>query len=61
MRGAVGVIICFIWPAIGLTSLAIGLSGLMTVDPEGGLLRTLGGFVGFFAVFALTLMAMSRS
>jgi hypothetical protein len=61
MRGAVGFMLCVLWSVVGLTSLAIALSGFMAADPAGALLRTLGGFVGFFAVFALTLFAMSRS
>ena len=47
--------------ALAMASLWIGLSGLMnpdhTVDHTGGLVRTLGGFVGFFVVFGLTLVA----
>jgi hypothetical protein len=43
-----------------MTSLWIGLSGLLNPDHAGGLLRTLGGFVGFFAVFGLTLVAAAR-
>jgi len=61
MRGPVGFTLCALWLAVGMTSLWIGLSGLMTTEPAGGALRTLGGFIGFFSVFALTLVAMSRS
>jgi hypothetical protein len=61
MRGAVDFTLCALWSAIGLISLAIGLSGFMSADAAGGLLRSLGGFIGFFAVFALTLLALSRS
>lgn len=43
--------------ALAMASLWIGLSGLMNPDHTGGLLRTLGGFVGFFVVFGLTLVA----
>jgi hypothetical protein len=46
--------------ALAMASLWIGLSGLMNPDHTGGLLRTLGGFVGFFVVFGLTLVAAVR-
>jgi hypothetical protein len=36
------------------------MSGLMNPDPAGGLLRTLGGLVGFFVIFGLTLVAAVR-
>jgi len=46
--------------ALAFVSLGFGLSGLMNPDHAGGLLRTLGGFVGFFLVFGLTLVAAAR-
>jgi len=56
-----GAILCILVVAAAMACLWLGLSGLMVPDPAGGLLRTLGGFVGFFAVFLLTLVAMQRS
>jgi hypothetical protein len=53
-------LVCAAVVALAMGSLWIGLSGLVTPDHAGGLLRTLGGFVGFFAVFALTLVAAAR-
>jgi hypothetical protein len=38
----------------------VGLSGLVIPDPSGGLLRTLGGLAGFFAIFGLTLVAAAK-
>jgi len=61
MRGVLRFTLCALWVAVGLISLWIGLSGMMVIEPAGGLFRTLGGFIGFFAVFALTLVGMSRS
>jgi hypothetical protein len=61
MRGVLGFTLCALWVALGLISLGIGLSGMMVIDPPGGLLRTLAGFIGFFSVFLLTLVGMSRS
>jgi hypothetical protein len=46
--------------ALAFASLSVGLTGLMTPDPAGGLLRTLGGLVGFFVIFGLTLIAAVR-
>jgi hypothetical protein len=57
---ALSFIICVGVVALALASLWTGLSGLMNPDHAGGLLRTLGGFVGFFVVFGLTLMAAVR-
>jgi len=60
-KPVVSFIICAGVIALAMASLWIGLSGLMnpdhTVDHTGGLVRTLGGFVGFFVVFGLTLVA----
>jgi hypothetical protein len=57
-------VVCFLICAgvivLALTSLWFGLSGLMNPDHAGGLLRTLGGFVGFFLVFGFTLVAAVR-
>jgi hypothetical protein len=61
MRSAFG----FLWStfvvALALTSLGISLSGLMSMEPPGGMLRTLGGLLGFVLVFGLTLLAAARS
>ena len=57
VRPVVSFVICAGVIAVAMTSLWIGLSGLMNPDHAGGLLRTLGGFVGFFVVFGLTLVA----
>jgi len=56
----VGFLVCAGIVALAMASLWIGLSGLMNPDHTGGLLRTLGGFVGFFVVFGLTLVAAVR-
>jgi len=56
----VAVLLCAGTVALAMTSLWIGLSGLLNPDHAGGLLRTLGGFVGFFVVFGLTLVAAAR-
>lgn len=52
---------CLLAVAAAMFSLWIGLSGLMVSDPPGGIIRILGGFVGFFAVFFVTLAMMQRS
>jgi hypothetical protein len=56
----VGFLVCAAVLALAFASLSVGLSGLMNPDPPGGLLRTLGGFVGFFLIFGLTLVAAVR-
>jgi hypothetical protein len=61
MRSVLGFTLCALWVALGLISLGIGLSGMMVMDPPGGLFRILSGFIGFFVVFGLTLLGMSRS
>lgn len=55
----VGFLMCCAVVALAMGSLWIGLSGLMRPEPD-GLLRTLGGFVGFYVVFGLTLVAAVR-
>jgi uncharacterized membrane protein required for colicin V production len=60
MNPIVGFLMCFAVVALAMASLWVGLSGLMTPDHAGGLLRTLGGFVGFFVIFALVLVAAVR-
>lgn len=50
-------IVCACVVALAMASLWTGLSGLMNPDHAGGVLRTLGGIVGFFVVFGLTLVA----
>jgi hypothetical protein len=60
MTSVVGFLICSAVVALAMASLWVGLSGLMTPDHAGGLLRTLGGFAGFSVVFALTLVAAAR-
>jgi hypothetical protein len=57
---ALSFIVCVGVVALAMASLWTGLSGLMNPDHAGGFLRTLGGFVGFFVVFGLTLMAAVR-
>jgi uncharacterized membrane protein required for colicin V production len=59
-RPALSFIVCACVVALAMASLWTGLSGLMNPDHAGGLLRTLGGFVGFFVVFGLTLVAAAR-
>jgi hypothetical protein len=53
-------LVCAAVVAVGMGSLWIGLSGLVSPDHAGGLLRTVGGLAGFFVVFALTLVAAVR-
>jgi hypothetical protein len=55
-----GAVVCALVVAAAMASLWLGLSGLMNPDHAGGLARTLGGVVGFFVVFALTLVAAAR-
>ena len=55
-----GAVVCAAVIAIAFASLAIGLSGLFTPDPAGGLLRVFAGLVGFFVIFGLTLFAAAR-
>ena len=57
---ALSFIVCACVVALAMASLWTGLSGLMNPDHAGGFLRTLGGFVGFFVVFGLTLVAAVR-
>jgi hypothetical protein len=52
-----GSLVCAAVMALAFASLWVGMSGLVNPDPAGGLLRTLGGFVGFFLIFGLTLVA----
>src|SRR5215468_12445007 len=59
-KPALSFIVCACVVALAMASLWTGLSGLMNPDHAGGFLRTLGGFVGFFAVFGLTLVAAVR-
>jgi hypothetical protein len=59
-KPALSFIICACVVALAMASLWIGLSGLMNPDHAGGFLRTLGGVVGFFVVFGLTLVAAVR-
>jgi hypothetical protein len=56
----VSVVLCAGVVALAMVSLWIGLSGLLNPEHAGGLLRTLGGFAGFFVVFGLTLVAAAR-
>jgi len=56
----VSFLVCAGIVALAMASLWVGLSGLMNPDHAGGLLRTLGGLVGFFVVFGLTLVAAVR-
>jgi hypothetical protein len=55
-----GSLVCAAVIALAFASLWVGLSGLVSADPADGLLRTLGGFVGFFLIFGLTLVAAVR-
>ena len=55
---ALSFIVCACVVALAMASLWTGLSGLM--NPAGDVLRTLGGFAGFFVVFGLTLVAAVR-
>jgi uncharacterized membrane protein required for colicin V production len=59
-KPALSFIVCLCVVALAMASLWTGLSGLMNPDHPGGILRTLGGFVGFFVVFGLTLVAAVR-
>jgi hypothetical protein len=59
-KPAFSFIVCAGVVALAMASLWTGLSGLMNPDHAGGVLRTLGGFVGFFVVFGLTLVAAVR-
>jgi len=59
-KPALSFIVCTCVITLAMASLWVGLSGLMNPDHAGGLLRTLGGFAGFFGVFGLTLVAAAR-
>lgn len=60
LNPVLGFILCSVVVALAMASLWIGVSGLMNTDHAGGLLRTLGGFAGFFLIFCLTLVAAVR-
>jgi hypothetical protein len=55
-----GFIACTAVIVLAFASLSVGLTGFLTPDPAGGLPRTLGGLVGFFVIFGLTLIAAVR-
>jgi hypothetical protein len=55
-----GAVVCAAVVALAFASLSVGLSGLLVPDPTGGVLRTLGGLVGFFVIFGLTLVAAAK-
>ena len=57
-KPALSFIVCACVVTLAMASLWTGLSGLM--NPAGDVLRTLGGFAGFFVVFGLTLVAAVR-
>jgi uncharacterized membrane protein required for colicin V production len=59
-NSAFGFLVCCAVVALAMASLWVGLSGLLNPDHVGGLGRTLGGIVGFFAIFGLTLIAAAR-
>jgi hypothetical protein len=61
MRNVIGFTGAALVVAVALACLGISLSGLMAVEPAGGLLRTLGGLVAFLIVVMLTLVAAARS
>ena len=61
VRPGIGIVVCLLVVAAAMFFLWIALSGLMIPDPSGGLFRALGGFIGFYAVFFVTLAAMQRS
>ena len=56
-----GSIICVLVVLLAMFCLWVGLSGLLVAEPAGGLLRTLGGFVAYFAIVAGTIVAMLRA
>jgi hypothetical protein len=55
-----GFIACAAVIVLAFASLSVGLTGFLTPDPAHGLPRTLGGLVGFYVVFGLTLIAAVR-
>jgi len=55
-----GILICAAVVMLAMISLSVGLSGLMTPEHPGGPLRILGGLLGFFVIFGLTLFAAVR-
>ena len=57
MLGAIG---CILVISLAMFCLWIGFSGMMVAEPAGGTLRTLAGFVGYFAVVAATIVAALR-
>ena len=46
--------------ALGLLSLGFALHGLMTPDPIGGTLATLGGLAGYLVAWAMGLRFFTR-
>jgi hypothetical protein len=56
----VGSLVCLAVVGVAMASLWLGLTGLMSPDHTGGLLRTLGGFAAFYLIFLLTLVAAVR-
>jgi hypothetical protein len=60
MSAGLGFLLSVVIVAVALTALGVGLSGLMTVDPAGGLVRTLGGLMGYLVIVALMLVWATR-
>ena len=60
INSALGSIACAAVIALAIASISVGLTGFLTPNPAGGLARTLGGLVGFFVIFGLTLIAAVR-
>ncbi len=61
MRPGLGLLGCTLIVAAGIGALAIGLTGLMMVEPVRGPLVAVGGFAGYFAVCAATAFMILRS
>ena len=55
-----GFIACAAVIVLAVASLSVGLTGFLTPDPADRLPRTLGGLVGFYVIFGLTLIAAVR-
>lgn len=61
MRNLMGFIISTLVVAVALLFLGISLSGLMHMEPAGGVLRTFGGLAAFLLVVLGTIVAAARS
>lgn len=61
MRNMMGLLGSTLVVGAALFFLGLSLSGLMQMEPAGGLLRTFGGLVAFLVVALGTIVAAARS